>query len=451
MTEMLLAKRLSLWTAGLRYEDLPADAVACAKRLLLDTLAVAWAGAGAVGVDPLYRMALRHGGQGESSLWVHGGQLPAMSAAFLNGVYASSLDFDSVHDAATVHPDIVVLPALLAVAERDGIHGRDFLAAHVAGDEMMVRLALGVKRHPGWFYSSALGVFASAAACARAMGLGAEGVRTAMGVALGRAAGTQQSLIEGAFTKRLQSAFAARDGLESALLAEAGVTSPEQIFEGAAGVEALYVGIDHDRVLDGLGAQWRFSTLTFKNFPSCFCNHAAIVAAIELVRRYSIGAADIDDCSVGLTPFSARLVGAPFAPGDSPQVAAQFSAQYSVANVLARGGFSVGDIDPVAVLDPAIGALAARVRVSVDAGLPGKFAPATVTVRTRDGRTLSTTVDTIPGTPAQPATDAEVRQKALMCFASGPRPMPLPHVEQLMARIDRLESLGSMRELLRFD
>lgn len=451
MTDVLLAQRLSIWTAALRYEDLPADAVACAKRLLLDTLAVAWAGSGAVGVDPMYRMALRQGGEGESTNWVQGGRLPAMSAALLNGVYASSLDFDSVHDEATVHPDIVVLPALLAVAERDNVSGRDFLAAHVAGDELMVRLALGVQRHPGWFFSSVLGVFASAASCARAMGQDAEGVRTAMGVALGRASGTQQSLMEGTFTKRLQSAFAARDGLESALLAAVGVTSPEQIFEGAAGVEELYTGLDHARVLDGLGSQWQFESLTLKNFPSCFCNHAAIVATIELVRRHGIGAADVEDCSVVLTPFSARLVGAPFSPSDSPQVAAQFSAQYSVANVLQRGGFGVGDIDPSAVLDPAIIALAGRVRVSVDSTSTGKFAPATVRVRTRDGRMLSERVDTIPGTPAQPATGAELRRKAAACFACGPRPMPPQHVGQLMERIDRLETLQSMRDLLRFD
>ncbi len=442
-----LGRALAQWAAGLRYEDLPPAAVAQAKRLMLDTLAVAWAGTGADGVAPVRALALAQQGRPESVLWAFGERLPAPQAAFINGMTAAALDFDSVHDEATVHADIVVLPAVLALAERGRLSGREMLAAYVAGDEILVRLGLAVQRNPGWFYTSVLGVFAAAAAAGRALRLDARGIQAAMGVALSRAAGTQQPLIERSLTKRLQSAFAARDGVEAALLAQAGVSAPADLFAGQCGFEALYTGLDEAIVLAGLGREYRFTSLTLKKYASCFCNHAPIEAALELVRRGGLRADDVADVRVRISPFMARLVGAPFAPGDNSQVSAQFSVQYSVASALARGRFSADDIHPDAVADPVVQALAQRIRVDVDPVQPGKFAPATVTLRTRAGAELVATATELPGTPSHPMTDASLRDKAMVCFLSGARPLAAGEAGRLMATIDRVETLTDMQDL----
>lgn len=442
-----IGRPLAVWAAGLRYEDLPTPVVERAKRLLLDTLAVAWAGSGVDGIAAVHGLVLRQGGAACSSLWALGGTVPAPQAAFLNGAMAAALDFDSVHDEATVHADIVVVPAALAVAEQNALDGREFLAAYVAGDEILVRLGLAIETHPGWFYTSVLGVFAAAAAAGRALRLDASGVLSAMGIALSRASGTQQALVERAPTKRLQSAFAARDGVDAALLAQAGVTAPVEAFEGACGLEALYTTLDHAVVLDGLGHDYRFTSLTLKKYASCFCNHAAIEATLDLVRRHKLAAADISEARVRISPFMARLVGAQFAPGDNPQVAAQFSVQYSIASALLRGRFAVGDIQPAAVLDAEALALARRVQVEVDPSQTGKFVPATVTVKTQRGMEHHSTATVLPGTPAHPMSDAEHRAKAVACFTSGARPMTAAQAERFADRIGDLESLRSMRDL----
>jgi 2-methylcitrate dehydratase PrpD len=442
-----IGRPLAGWAAGLRYEDLPAPVVERSKRLLLDTLAVAWAGSGADGIAALHGLAMRQGGAADSSLWALGGTVPATQAAFLNGAMAAALDFDSVHDEATVHADIVIVPAVLAVAEQNALDGRDFLAAYAAGDEILVRLGLAIETHPGWFYTSVLGVFAAAAAAGRAMRLDADGVLSAMGVALSRASGTQQALVERALTKRLQSAFAARDGVEAALLVQAGVTAPAEAFEGQCGFESLYTTLNHAVVLEGLGRDYRFTSLTLKKYASCFCNHAAIEATLDLVARHKLGAADVSEARVRISPFMARLVGAPFAPGDNPQVAAQFSVQYSIASALLRGRFAVGDIEPAAVLDAEVLALARRVHVEVDPAQTGKFVPAMVTVKTQGGAEHHSTATVLPGTPAHPMSDAGHRSKAVACFTSGARPMTVAQAERFADRIGDLESLRSMRDL----
>lgn len=436
----MLGARLAAWAARLRYEDLPQEVVERAKGLLLDTLAVAWAGSGAEGIDALREMVAARGGAAESSVWSFGGRLPATQAAFLNGAMAAALDYDSVHDVSGAHSDIVVIPAVLALAEHGRLSGRDFLAAYAAGSEVQVRLTLAVRPRPGWFYSSVLGVFGAAAGAARALGLDAQRARHAMGTALSRAAGTQQTLFEPSLTKRLQSAFAARDGVEAAQLAAIGVTAPEKMFEGAGGFSTLYGDIDAATALEGLGAEFHFAAPTLKRHASCYGNHAAIEAALALVQKRGLRADDVGEVSVRLTPFMHKLVGAPYAPGSQPQVAAMFSAQYSVASVLARGRFAVEDTLPAAATEPSVCALASRVRVEVDAAQSGKFVPATVRVRTAAGETLEETVTQLAR--------ADLQTKALACLQAGARPLSQERARRFAARIAAVDTARDMGEFL---
>ena len=440
-----ISSHLAQWVGELKYSDLNVEITSYAKRFLLDSLAVAWAGSRAIGTEPVHTWVVAQGGIAESRVWLSKEYLPATSAAFLNGIYAAALDFDSVHDRATSHPDIVIIPALMALADRKPMHGRDFLTAYVAGAEMHVRLCMGIGHNPGWFMTSALGVFASAAASARVLGLDVTGIHTAMGIALSRAAGTQQSLVEGSLVKRLQSAFAARDGVEAAFLAQCGVTSPKQMFEGERGFDNLYEPLDRERTLSQLGETYLLQTLTLKNYPSCFCNHAAIVATERLVARHKLTAQSVSQCTVRITPYMNRLVGAQFALGDSPQVAAQFSVQYSVASVLLRGAFRLQDIDVEAVFDPAVMSCIAKIKIEVDANESGKFTPATVSIKTTDGQMFSSTVTEIPGTPVLPMSDAQVHTKAMTCFTSGPFALSERQAKQLIAQIEAIDEVKNMQ------
>jgi 2-methylcitrate dehydratase PrpD len=71
----------------------------------------------------------------DETKWL-GERLPAPQAAFLNGALAAALDFDSVHDLAGSHSDIMVTPAVLALASRvrveiDNMQNGKFLPATV--------------------------------------------------------------------------------------------------------------------------------------------------------------------------------------------------------------------------------------------------------------------------------------------------------------------------------
>src|SRR5689334_18776424 len=114
--------QLAQYIVDTRHDAIPDDARMAAKRFMLDTLAVAWAGSDAPGCREAYALSLDEGGRADSTPWAFGGdgtqRLPAMSAAFINGMTSAALDYDGIGSGASVHVNITVLPAAMAMAER---------------------------------------------------------------------------------------------------------------------------------------------------------------------------------------------------------------------------------------------------------------------------------------------------------------------------------------------
>lgn len=439
MANIDLSEHIAHWACGLDYEAIPQQVVLNAKMALLDTLAVAYAGRCASGVAPVLDMVRVQGGVPQSRLWGSTTKVPPISAAFANGLLAAALDYDCVHAHTGAHADIVIAPALLALAGKAPLPGRKFLAAYIAGREIMVRLVTAMEENPGWYLSSVFGVFASSLSCALAMGLPAHRVQAALGIALSRAAGSRQPLLEGSATKRLQTAWAARDGLEAALLAEAGVSAPRSTMQGNAGVEALYGRLDRRCMQSELGGRYLSMDFTYKQYPSCLCNQAGIIAALQLRERHMIRPEDIAQCTVTVTPYAAYLVGSPFLPGDDPQVAAQFNIRYCLARALCRGEFGIEDISVEATKDPATHSIVARTEVVIDATQQGKFAPLALSIRLHDGRLFEHTVHELAGTPGAPLSDQQLHNKVKDCLLRATPASSQVPASTLIKRVHALE------------
>jgi 2-methylcitrate dehydratase PrpD len=427
------------------YDDLPAGVVATVKRVLLDTLAVAWAGQDAAGVDAARHVALRSG-LGRASLWGTESQRrePA-AAAFANGAAAAALDFDSL--AGSVHADIVVAPAALAVAEQERRNGRDLVTALAIGSELATRIGAAVDTRKGWFLTSVGGVFGAALAASRLLGHDGQRTGDALGIALCHAGGTQQSHIEQRLTKRLQSAFAARDGIVCADLAGLGISGPAAALEGQFGLFALFEQGTPEAVVRGFGERFLLNDTALKRFPACACNHAAFQATLDLVAAHGIGAADVTSGEIVITPHMARLVAFPFVPEPNPQVTGQFNLRYGVAAILLRGHFGLSDIAPEAVLDPAIRPVVARLEVRVDESRTGAHGPVDITLLTADGRRLHRHAETLPGGVEAPLGAAEFRAKLFDCFGHGRSALRRDAIDALIDRVERLEQLADVSTL----
>jgi 2-methylcitrate dehydratase PrpD len=440
-----ISGRIAQHVAATRPADIPDASREAAKLFMLDTLAVAWAGSNAPGCGEAYGYLLETRGPAESTAWAYGARLGAEGAAFINGMTAAALDFDSLGRDAPVHVNIAVLPAALAIAEREHCSGRDFLEALVIGSDLLCRMAAATKPpHRGFHYTSTFGVFGAAAASARLLGLNAEATRHALGIAFTQAAGTQQANIEPSLTKRMLSAFAARAGVFAASLAQRGITAPASVIEGPFGLYQLYQAGEPDRLLERLGERFDNANLSIKKYPSCGCNHTAIEGVLRLVIGHDLKPDDVKAIDVTVSPYIDRIVGMPYDPSSDPQVAAQFSIRYSAACALVRRRLTLRDIQADAARDPAVTRHVHKVGVIVDPKLTGDRGPVRVCIETTGGRKLTCEVEHVPGSTESPLTQAEIDDKFAGCFALGVAPLTRDQVRDLTQRVKDLEAIEDM-------
>src|SRR3989442_5141785 len=202
----------------------------------------------------------------------HSRTLDAAGAAFVNGTAAHGEDFDDSFEGGPVHAGAVVVPAVLAVAERERLSGRDALLGIAVGVEVMCRASLVAPKliHKAGFHPTAvLGAMGAAASVATALRLSRNHFVNALGIAGSMAAGIIEYLAEGAWTKRMHPGWAAQSGIRAADLARAGFVGPRAVFEGTHG---LFHGFarttdgDWDKLVGGFGERWVANSLAFKPY-----------------------------------------------------------------------------------------------------------------------------------------------------------------------------------------
>ncbi len=224
-----------------RYEDLPPEVVKVTKDQVLDFFGVALGGSSEAGVAEMRDMVLEWGGAPQSSILRWGDRVPAPNAAQVNATMAHSLDFDDVHEDAIMHPGVVAIPTALAVSEYvGGVSGREFITSVALGTDFICRLGLatrpGENIHAyGWHLTTLYGYMTAAAVAARLLGLGEDGLTSAIGIGYHQSSGNGQCVKDGALTKRMGPGMAVRGGIASALMAGRGITGARNCLEGKAG------------------------------------------------------------------------------------------------------------------------------------------------------------------------------------------------------------------------
>lgn len=443
-----LSQRLGLHVATTRFSAIPVEALRAAKLNILDTLAVAWAGSDAPGCQEALKVFVNEKGANESTAWAYGVDLPAPAAAFINGMSSAALDYDALGRESPVHVNVTVLPAAMAVAEKQRSSGKDFLAALILGSDVMCRMGAAASHpHRGWSYTSAFGGFGAAAATARLLKLDAMASAHALGMAFIQASGTQQANIEPSLTKRMLSAFGARAGVYAALLAEQGLTAPKEVFEGKFGLYKLYQDGDPNRLVGELGTRFESTNISLKKYPSCGCNHTSVEATLRLVEKYNLTPDDVVTIRAVVTPYINRIVGGLYDPSGDAQVAAQFNLRYSIACALVRRKLGLLDIEQTAARDPELLPHIAKITVEVDPSLTTERGPVVVEMVTKSQGMLSLRVEHVPGSTEAPLSESEVKAKFEECFRLGVRPLDSSQIAELIARINSIEHVPDMSKV----
>lgn len=408
---MSLARLLAEYVLQTPAADVTEAAIAACKRLVVDTVGCSIAAWNAPGIAEIHRQMTAWGGAPEASTLVYGTKLPAPGAAFLNSVMAHALDYDDLHDPSALHISSIVFPVVLATSEMVRASGKDLLVAMTLGIEAACRIGMPYNQRRagnqgrGFLPTSVIGGFGAAWAACRLLGHTVDQATNAAGINYAQASGNRQALFEKTLTKRLQPAFTARNALWSAMLAAAGLTGPEECFEGQAGLFRVYIDkepptpeqvmVDRDF--------FELERNTIKRFTSCGLAHPLTQAALDLAREHRLTQDDLAEVAIYSHggPDGENLTGGPFTMGDNPQVDAQFCNAYGVAVALLRGKAGLAEFTSQRVReDTEVAELARRVKILTelddcprverieDDFPPHVDKPHVLIVKTRDGREL---------------------------------------------------------------
>jgi 2-methylcitrate dehydratase PrpD len=446
---------VDLFTTG-DYAILPPAAVAAVRQEVLDSLATALGGREQRGVPALVDMAKEFGGAEQSTVIGHRFKCPAPNAAQVNGTMIHALDYDDGHPVAQVHIGCVTVSTAFATAERlGGVSGARFVTAIALGADFLARLGLASRPHgslikSGWHPTPSFGYLGSAAIAGMLMGLDAERLTNAIGIAYHQCAGNSQAVNDGALTKRMGPGLAARGGVTAALMAERGITGARNILEGEFGFFNVYHGGDYDIniLTDELGKRFEVVNLGDKPYPCCGFSHGFVDAALSLRKQHDIKPERIQAVHAwcGLTSYE---ISQPPEVKTAPRntVDAQFSLQWAVATALLKGRVTVGDFTPEAIKDKDVLALAPKITAEHDPAMDTHgVGPARLRITLDDGTEHEEYVPHCLGSVENPMRYEDVVRKFRECAAGY---LTAEKTEEVVERVTRLESLADVTEVIR--
>ncbi|MCF8107863.1 MAG: MmgE/PrpD family protein [Desulfohalobiaceae bacterium] len=409
---------------SIRLADFSEDVVDRVKYLLLDYIGVALRGSRTESSQ-----AARKGLQGmQPHSQSHGATLIGVpyradpsTAALLNGTAAHSLELDDVVNAASLHPGVVIMPAVLAAAEWENSSAGEVFEAIVTGYEVMIRLgiALNPAAHykQGFHPTGTCGAFGAAVAVGKILKLNEVQLSRALGIAGSQAAGSLEFLSDGAYTKRLHAGWAAHSGLIAAYLAQAGFTGPASILEGKHGFLQAYSTASHPEVLlQDWANPFALMRTSIKPHACCRYKQGPIDGILHIMQEQNLQAQDVAAVTAGVLDAGYALVADPLEAKQRPGrvVDAQFSMPFGAAVAMHFGKAGLDQYTEEVIQMPVIQDLMQRVSCErnpdLDKEFPEKW-PASVTIQTRQGRTYSTRVDYPKGDPENPLTWDELIEK----------------------------------------
>ncbi|MDA0256939.1 MAG: MmgE/PrpD family protein, partial [Chloroflexi bacterium] len=414
-----VTRDLAAWMAGARERPLPPEVAEKAKHHTLDTLAAMVSGSrlrpGELGV------AYARGQHGAPEAGVAGTTLvtSAELAAFANGMTAHADETDDSHAPSFTHPGCAVVPAALAMAEREGRGGAELLRATVLGYELCARITMSLGRDElyaaGHSTHAFGGLFGAAAAAGALAGLDEQRSRWLLSYAAQQAAGItswarDEEHIEKAFHF---GAMPASRGVLAASLVAFGFSGVDDVLAGPRNFfEAFSERPDPELLTRELGERYEILHANIKKWPVGSPIQAALDSAQALRSEHGFAPEAIARITVRLPDIEAHVVDNRSMP--------DINVQHLVAVMLLDGEISFASAhDYARMSDPAVLGLRERLTLVHDAEL-GTARPrrqAIVEVETTDGRRLSHRTRAVRGTADSPMERAEVEAKCLDLLA----------------------------------
>lgn len=411
------SRQLARFVSELKYEHIPEAVIAKAKDLILDQVGLIMACATLPWSKAIFEYVRDWGeGKQESTIAYYGYRTKAENAVFANSSFGHGFEMDDRYVQAQSHPGCIVVPAALAMGEKESISGKDLILAVVAGYEVMGRINKSIVPScilRGFHAPAGVsGPFGAATVAGKILNFDPDLMLNALSIAGSHSSGLTEYDQTGGSVKRMHAGIAAHGGLRSAFVAQKGVTAPPTILEGKHGFcQAFSDQPNLHELTDGLGREFSVVMGTgFKAYCSCGALHSGIDAVRNLRAAHDIKAADVAEVTMGTNHQTIGHLACEL----SDIASAQFSAAFGLAMTLVRGSNGFKDYTEESLRDPEILDVAKRVKMEIDPEVDREFPAkraARVTIKLKNGATYQDKVDYCKGLPQNPMSRAEFEEK----------------------------------------
>jgi 2-methylcitrate dehydratase PrpD len=452
-------RRVAEFVSQLSYDEIPSPVRERLKLLVLDSLGCAIHGAQLEWCRILRETLEQSDKTRDASIWGTDRKLSSPHAALVNGTQVQGFELDDVHREGILHVGAVTLPALVALAETHAqLSGKDFVTAALAGYEIGPRVGLCMgPQHigQGWHSGATVGVFAAAAAAARALALDAEKTVHALGIG-----GTQSSGLMaaqyGAMVKRMHAGRAAQSGLYAALLAAQGFTGITDVFEAPYGGFCTTFSRSQGRfdlaaLTAGLGEHYETMRVSLKFYACVGSNHTTLDALTDIRKRHPFTAAEIERIVVHASQVTVDHAGWPYRP--EGLTAAQLNLPFCAATLILTGDAFVDQFTPDCVNDRSRIELSRKVQIIHDPAITALGAAhrhqVRVEIHFRDGSVEHETRDAPRGSEQNFASETQIIDKFRKLTRAAMAEEHQKALIEVVLRLEQLPDSGTMIDLLR--
>jgi len=447
-----LMKELSEYIAGVLKKPLPEQVLEKTKHHVLDTIAAMVSGSRLLPGKKAITYVKTLGGAKEAT--VIGSRLvtTAQHAALANGMLGHADETDDSHAPSLCHPGCAIVPAALAMAEREGRNGTALLRAVALGYDVGCRLTMALHaynfRDAGHSTHSFGPMFGAAAAAGALAGLNAGQARWLLSYTAQQCSGVScwmrdEEHIEKAFDF---GGMPARNGVAAAAMVSAGFTGVEDVFSGERNFFIAYdetrrIGKppEPQRLTQGLGSTFEIVNTNIKRWSVGSPIQAPLDSLLELIRAHGIKAGDVEKLTVRVAHQGANTTDNRTMPDICMQ---QMCAVMLIDGIVTF----ISSHDEKRMRDPKVLALRSRIELLGDDELT-RLIPSRqgiVELRLKDGRELRHHTKAVRGTSQNPMPRAEVDEKAYHLLAPI---LGKPRARKLCDAVWALESLSNIRKL----
>ncbi|HXP93245.1 MAG TPA: MmgE/PrpD family protein [Candidatus Binatia bacterium] len=401
---MTTTERLAAFVASLDPSTAGPSLLDAVRMHVFDTIGAACAGARVADTPPVRELVTSLGPRDPALALGQGLRTTLPLAALLGCVATRCTEIDDIHIGSCTTPGSVVVPAAIAAASAENSgDDRRFLAACLAGFEVLVRFGLAIDGahilYKGIWPTYLAAGFGTAATVGKIAGLSAEQLAHAFAIVATMATGTVGGRAPGLTSRWFILGSAVQSAVMAALAAGRGMQGDLTLLDGRWS-EITGVALDGERLVDGLGTRFHASEISFKPICSAKQAIAAVYAMRFLLENERINAGDIRHVLVEVPTAYAKMIDQP----DLPK-----SRLASITNVryqLALAAFAPETLnDPVRDQLPAsddISAFTKKVDVRADAALDTTYPeswPARVTLTLASGSQAVKELQRAPGDP----------------------------------------------------